>query len=416
MSKTVKSPSSTDLSAQETDLLHRMETCWQGLLEAGDSGSFGPELLQRLAEDFDRQTDLADLLLKKALSQADYSAVRLLAALNGQVATKGARKLIKRGLYLLQQKGLPAASEGDHKTETASFGILKEIASARPLGYLSEFDESGHRVAAMLLPNGLQGKIFFFVLISPFGEMESLSALEVTKKQARVILKDLEEESGQLFLEAAPEQVGYILQEAHDRGSRLSKSDEAEWTSIVNLLSNLKAIGPSPIIRSLLPPGPSEGPKALEMSRLLAIPEVVRFSVDFEVLEGYRRSIASVQEGVLVLSQEQKEGQIQNIVQKAAAEIFQDQGRERLIRYLEEVAYIYFLKGQEDRARVLFQAALSLTSPQESKENPLLIELVEQALLPDRFQPQDAGFEPAMETTPGGIIIPSWVNKEGLDG
>jgi hypothetical protein len=408
MTKTSKTHSPSGLTAQDADRLQRMESGWQRLLEGGETGAFDPEWLQNLTEDFDGQTDLAEKLIKKILSQADYSALRLLTALNDRVATKGARKLVKRGLYLLQQKGLSAAPEGDQKPKPDSPSILKEILPAKPQGYLSEFDESGHRVAAMLIPNGLQGRVFFFVLITPSGEMESLSALEVNKKQARMILEDLEEQSGQAFLEAAPEQVGYLLKEAHDRGSRLSKSDEAQWTSIVNLLANSKSIGVSPIIRSIFAPGPDDSPNFPEMNRLLAIPEVARFPINPESLESYGRSIASVEEGVLVLSQEQKEGQIQNIVQKAAEEIFQGQGRERLTRYFEEVSYIYYLKGQEDQARVLFQAALSLNSPQESKINPLLIRLVEQVLFPGSHQPQADEAGPVMETTPGGIIVPPW--------
>ena len=416
MTENSKNHSPSGITAPEADRFQRMESWWQGLLEGGESGDFDPEQLKNLAEGFDGQTGLAEKLLKQALSGADYSALRLLTALNDQVATKGARKLVKRGLYLLQQKGLSSAPEGDKKAKSDSPGILKEIVPAKPQGYLSEFDESGHRVAAMLLPNGLQGRVFFFVLISPFGEMESLSALEVNKKQAKMILQDLEEESGQAFLEADPEQVGYILREAHDRGSHLSKSDEAQWTSIVNLLANSRSISPAPILRSLLAAEAKGNPEFPGMNRLMAIPEVARFPIQPEVLEGYGRSIDSVQEGVLVLSQEQKEGQIQDIVQKAAEAVFQGQGRERLIRYLEEVAYIYYLKGQEDQTRILYEAALALSSPQEPRTNPLMVLLVEQALSPVRPQPREDETGPAMETTPGGIIIPSWGNREGLDG
>jgi len=368
-------------------------------------------LIQDLAEVFDKQTDLFEFLLKKEIAEAEPALlVQLLMVLNDQVVAKKAHKLIKRALYLLEQKGWIVPSEIKQGKGPADSGILKETARPRLYGYLSDFDEGGNRMAALLLPMGPKGKAFLFVLINSEGEMENLTALEVNKKEAKRILADLEEQTGQPFFEAAPEHTAFIIKEAHDRGSHLDQSGEGDWSAVMNLLAGLRAIDQGPIIRSLLQPEEGEG---MNMHHLLSLPEAARFFIKPELLEPYRHSIKTIQEGILIVSPEQKMVQIQNVVRKAAEEIFQGEVRNRLIRFFEETAYLYYLKNQNDKSGTLLQAAHTLESGQTSGENPFLLWWVENVLFPSQDSSPEPG--PKMETTQGGIIIPSWVNKEGLD-
>jgi hypothetical protein len=405
MPKTTKLHPSPKPNPEYSEGLNKIESSWRELLEVGKAGTFKPELIKDLAEVFDKQTDLFEFLLKREIAEADPASVQLLMALNDQVISKRAHKLIKRALYLLEQKGLPVSSEFEQKKGSADSGILKERARPQLYGYLSEFDEGGNRIAAMVLPMGIKGKVFLFVLINTEGEMENFTALEVNKKEAKRILADLEEQTGQPFFEAAPEHTASVIKEAHDRGSHLDQSGEGSWAAILNLLSGLRAFEQDWVIRSLIQP--EEGGR-MDLPRLLSLPEAARFFIKPELFEPYRQSIKAIQEGVLIVSPEQKMVQIQNIVRKAAEDIFQGEVRNRLIRFFEEAAYLYYLKDQKDQSRLLIQAAHSLEPHPRSGENPYLLWLVERFLLPG----QDPSLEPGpkMETTQGGIIIPAWVN------
>jgi hypothetical protein len=408
MPKTAKNRPAPEPTPDHSEILKKLESSWRELLEISKSGPFSPELLKGMAEVLDKQADLAEFLMNMVIKEADPASVLLLAALNDRATSKGAQKRIKRSLYRLQQKGLPA--ERQPKERPAGSGILKEIAPAPCHGYLSEFDEGGNRLAAMLIPKGIQGKVFLFVLINPEGELESLTVLEVNKKEAKRILADLEEQTGHTFFEAAPEHTAFVIKEAHNQGSQLDPSSEENWAAILNLLSGLKAVGQGPIIRSLLQPDQAAG---MDTDRLLRFPETTRFFIKPELFDPYMESIQTIQAGVLIVSPEQKFTQIQNVARKAAEEIFQGPVLNRLIRFFEEAAYLYHLKGQGNQAGELFNAARSLETLSGSGENPFLIRLVERVLLPGQDHPLESG--PKMETTPGGIIIPSWVNKEGLD-
>ncbi|MBA4395314.1 MAG: hypothetical protein C0407_17320 [Desulfobacca sp.] len=118
-------------------------------------------------------------------------------------------------------------------------------------------------------------------------------------------------------------------------------------------------------------------------------------------------------EGVLVLSREQKRERLQAIVRKAAEAIFRSEESQNLARYLEEVAYIYYLKAQMEVAQVLFAGALSLSGQPGAAANPLLIFFVEKTLLSDKNEDFGPLENPKTEISPGGIIIPPWINREG---
>jgi hypothetical protein len=266
----------------------------------------------------------------------------------------------------------------------------------------------------MLIPKVPKGKLFVFALIDPGGSLDSLTALEVSKKGAKEILGELEEHSGHSFLEADPGQVAFILKEAHDRKSLLSREDEGAYGAIINLLSNLKTINPFPIIRSLFPRDPAVSEVPLEINRLMAIPEVANYLPTEELIEPHRRAILQVQQGILILSQTQKREQVNEIIRRASQEIFQGQGRTDLVRYLEEAAYLYYLKGQLEVATDLFSAVHFLNNQREKttpEENPLLIRLVENALLGERSLENEQSQGQNHEQTEGGIIIPPWVKK-----
>ena len=409
MSKNAKAKPLQGSKPDHSEKLLELESAWKALLENGVSGLFNPDGLKDLAQVFDNQPEIVESLLKKALIQADPQSAQLLAAFQDQVLTKGAHKQIKRALYLLEQRGI-ALPGGAEQEKPAGAGVLRAMTPPTVYGYLSDYDEGGNRMAAMLLPKGLNEKVFLFALINGLGEMENLTVLEVNKKEAKRILEDLREQSGQAFWEAAPEHTAFLIKEAHDRGSNLDQSGEGNWSAIINLLSALGVVGQAPVIRSLLQ---SEVVEDLDMPGLLSLSESTRFFVKPELFEPFRQSIQTVLEGVLIVSPEQKKAQIENIIQKAVEEIFQGVLRERLIRFFEEAAYLHFIKNQQDNSRLLLQAAHSLDSAEKLGENPYLLWLVGSVLSPR----QDSSSEtaPREETTPGGIIIPPWVNREGVD-
>jgi hypothetical protein len=396
------------------ELQEKIEIHLNKLAPGDASEAFEPTALINLAGELESNPILAELFFQKILSHPSHRLSRLLSDLTKRVTSKPVQKGIKRTFYLLKQKGMDLPPAAEKKGEESGKGILKAMDLVQVTGYLSEFDPARNRMVAMLIPKVPKGKLFVFALIDPEGSLGSLTALEVNKKGAKEILGELEEHSGHSFLEADAGQVAFVLKEAHDRKSILSQEDEGIYTAIINLLSGLKSINPFPIIRSLFPMEQAILEIPLDINRLMAIPEVSYYLPANELIEPYRKAVRQVQEGILILSQTQKKEQINESIQRASREIFQDQGKAALVRYLEEVAYLYFLKGQAEEAKVLFSAAQFLDNQwklEKAEGNPFLVWLVEKALLGDSPLESEGSQSQHYEQSPGGIIIPPWVKK-----
>jgi hypothetical protein len=394
------------------ELQEKIEIYLNHLAQGGESEAFEPTAVLNLAGELDSNPGLAELIFQKVLSQPNQQLFRLLSDLVKQVTSKPVQKSIKRALYLLKQKGMDLPFDIEKKE--GGGGILKAMDPVQVTGYLSEFDPARNRMLAMLIPKGPKGKLFVFALVDPEGSLGSLTALEVNKKGAKEILGELEEHSGHSFLEADPGQVAFILKEAHDRKSILSREDEGIYGAILTLLSSLKTINPFPIIRSLFPLDQEGSEAPLDINRLMAIPDMSYYLPADELIEPYRKAIQEAQDGILILNNIQKREQINEIVRRASQAIFQGPVKTGLLRYLEEISYLYYLKGQLEEAKILFSAAQFLEDQKElikPEGEAFLIRLTEKALWGERMVENEGSPIQYEEQSPGGIIIPPWVKK-----
>ena len=414
MSRMSKPPLVKKDSFFDSELREKIESPLNSLLAAEESAAFDPELITNLVDTLDENPALADYFFDKLLARPSVVIARLLFELADHLTSKSVHKGIKRTLYRLKQRGMDIPSVREDKGEKAGQGILKETVSAQVSGYLSEFDEFRNRVLALIISQVSKDKLFIFAIIGPENGLERLTALTVNRKEAKGFLKDFEEQTGHSVLSADPGQVALILKEAHDRRSNLSKEDEGVYGHIINLLTGLKKVRQDPIIRSLFPVGEPLLEMPPDWERLTRIEEVAYYLPKAEVLEPFQKSLRQVQEAILIISPSQKRQQIGEILIQGSRDIFKGQEREDLVRYLEELAYLYYLKDQIEEAKLLFSASLFLAKEGEratSQDNPFLIWLVEKALSIEKIMEDDNGQDPVPEKTPGGIIIPPWVKR-----
>src|SRR4030042_2330816 len=169
-------------------------------------------------------------------------------------------------------------------------------------------------------------------------------------------------------------------------------------------------LGVSPVIRSLLTAEKPVHLLSLDIHLLTRIPEMIYLLPEPKVLESYIQAVQEVRTGLLILSEVQKKERLMDIVYRAVQESFRPEARGSLLRYLEEAAYCYYLKGRREEAENIFYWAGTLNQkiePWSGKENPLLLWLMETVLL---MESPDENLTSGQEEqkTEGGIIIPSW--------
>jgi len=391
-----------------------MEQVKFGSGEKGQRGAVWTEL----AFDLDQDAVFAEGFFQKIRSLGAELPKNFLAELFPLLSTKQAQKALKKTHYLLTQQGLgPDPLPG--KEPSSPTISLKAPETFQPFGFLSDMDPRRQQMIGMLIPMKGIGRLFVLGLIGEEG-LESITAFETGKKRAKEVLAELERETDQRFYEADVGHVALVLKEAHDRRSTLSPEEERLYGRIMDLLEEKGAVGRTPVIHSLFGEEKVERPPLPVVEDLESLPELIFFLPPYEVLEGYLAQVKEVQDSPLVLSDWQKKERLVGVVRKAVEESYPKERWGVLQRYLEEAAYLYFLRGEREKARFFYGWARTF-GPEGSfpspADHPLLMWLLDLVLVKEGGE--EGPFPPDEEEgnrTPAGIILPDWGKMEEEDG
>jgi hypothetical protein len=399
------------LSPETEEHLKKTEAFFSRLPTEKGSDPDTLSILNNFAQELEENPAMVAILLKKVTNLMGAFPLWCLPELNARIQSKTVKKAIKKALYLLKQKGIETPSSIERREESEG-SILKNVETISFEAYLSDFDGLKNQMVGLSIPKRSRGRIFAFALIGSRG-LESLAALEVNKREVKDILADLENRSGLRFWGADVNHTAFLLKEAHDRDSQLSKEDEQAYQAIIKLLEGKMMIGQTPIIRTLMDKE-RVASHASDIQRLLQVTEILYLFPEPSLLESYRQAVQEVRTGILVLNEIQKRERLLAIVEKAVRESFPLGKRAGLLRFLEELAYLYILKKRPEVAEVLFYWANTLEEDKETRptqESPLLLWLMESVLLAE--EPGQALKTEFQEyTTDGGIILPAWVRRE----
>lgn len=337
----------------------------------------------------------------------------LLFRLSNLPVPKPCRREIKRILYRLGQQGLDIPLSADLQEGEKKPGILRGSEPQTSEGFLSDFDDLGHRLVALVLPQFPKGRILVLALTHWDRGLEDLSLLEVPKKQVRRVLEETQERSGQQFFPVGAPQAVFLLREARNQTGRLKQEDEQAYAL---LLPRLEAAGPAlseSLIRSLIPDAGEGHGQGGDAEGLTTLPELVRFHTYSEELVACAKRIEEIKASPLVLSPAQQSGRLGEVIDQAAKEFFGEERLARLIRFLEEISFLYWIKGEAGKARQILESLAAFRRELDSRPegvHPLLTWLIEKEFVsPD--DPGEPDEPPEEERTEGGLILPSWVKK-----
>jgi hypothetical protein len=393
---------------RDSDLKERANNLISSLNKGENSAENYRIKILEVARELEAQSDLAGFFFEEIATRPQSEIIEPVLELHKAIQGKAVRKMLKRVFYQLQQRGIDIPFE---ESAQDSRGILREVVLATALGYTSGFDGTGGRMVALLIPKLQGGRILLVSLINGAGGLEDLRVMETSKKEARQVIGDLEGGAGERFLEAEAGQLTFLIKEAYGRNSKPDRESEKVYETVMNYISRTGEIREEPIIREIFSAEKVPEGWFPDLNRMSSIPEFHFFLFNEDRLKGWREEITRLQGSVLVLSEVQKREQMQDVLRKAVEDLTQNGEQERLRRYLEEVAYLYHLKGQAEEAKVLYLGAASLdeeADQEAGKTSPLLAWLAEKALMPVDMA-EGAIQEPAEKRTEAGIILPSWV-------
>lgn len=372
-------------------------------------------ILSELAKDLDEDKVFAEQFFQTLPSVGAELPKGCLAELYSLLSTKQAQKALKKAHYRLTQKGLrpdplPGGEVGGQP------GVLKLQEDFQPLGYLSDWDSQRYQMVALLIPQGASGRLLLLALIGEEG-LSSLTVFESGKKRAKEFLADVVKETEQSFYEADFPHATFVLKEAHDRYSALPREDERLYAQVMAFLEEKGMVGRTPIIRSLLGGETMKQPPLPVEEDLERIREVIFLLPSIEDMKGYLAQVQEVDDSPLVLNAFQKRERKKDLIRKAVEESFPKERWGYLLRFLEEAAYLRYLKGEQEEAQFLYAWARTFgeTDTYSSPADHLLLSwLMDMILLSEEYAESGSRIK-AEPRTPGGIIIPAWAEKQEVE-
>lgn len=323
--------------------------------------------------------DLAwDLHLMAALSGLAHPAVPgLLTALFGAGEDKPRRKALKRALHLLKTRGVPVPENLLPREEARP---RRTPGRAPALAHLSQVLGNGERYVILEGPWEALGGNF---LVARVSDQEGILECHLLNLKSR---------QRQEFWD-------------HFRQQGLTEWATPPGTYAVRLLEEAEALQPEapagssyrslkprvwqewgrpqecPEVEDLLPPlNPGEQNRLLDQSRDLARhPLFIPWMPELDELTPWLNKLREVQESPLVLSDQQRQARVGDVVEEAVRALYPLETRDLWRRRLLTMAYFLHLRGLEPEARLAQAAAQDLAAGSRGPlagENPFLQALV----------------------------------------
>jgi hypothetical protein len=348
-----------------------------GRAAAGLEEGRGPEDLRQMLAATIGDLDW-DLHLIAALGRLAHPGVPgLLAALFGANLDKPRRKALKRSLHLLKTRGVPVPEDLLPRVEAAP---LRAPGRSPALAYVSQVLGNGERYVILEGPKEVLGGNFLVSRVSDREGIRECHLLSIKRAQRQEFWAHFQEQGLAELATPPPAYAVRLLEEAHEL-----KPDAEGGSRYRSLKPRIfQEWGPpedAPDLEVLLPPlNPGEQSRLLDQSRDLALnPLFHSWLPGPEEITPWLQKLREVQETPLVLSDQQRQARVGDLVEDAVQALYPLGERDFWRRRLLAMAYFLDLQGRAPEARLAQAAAQDLAGDSRGRvagENPFLKALV----------------------------------------
>ncbi|HZP42379.1 MAG TPA: hypothetical protein VFD84_12855 [Candidatus Binatia bacterium] len=295
----------------------------------------------------------------------------LLATVEPRLASRAARKAVRRALYRLGQRGVPVPAR-------AAPPPARPVAAPEIEGWMSHVDGRGDR-AVWLVASAPAGatRLVAAQVNEPEG-LRDLQEAEVTRKKLRAARRQLETQAHLRLVPVPWRILDALLVEAEARSGDAGRG--RGWAHArARLTSEPPAPPAEPVSRRVAAPADADAAALVAGSvRLFDEPELASWWPPSEALAPFVGEIAAVRDSPLVLNRLQQEERLREVLGRAAATLIPVRV---FARRLEANAYVFAETGRAEAARTALATAAALRArPAEAHAVPFVAGYVERAL------------------------------------
>jgi len=327
--------------------------------------------------------DLAwDLHLIAALGKLAHPGVPgLLAALFGEDLDKPRRKALKRAFHLLKTRCVPVP---EHLLPREEAAPLRAAGRGPALAYISQVLGNGALYVILEGSKEVLGGNFLVSLISDKEGIQECHLLSIKSRQRQEFWDQFHQQGLTDFASPPPAYAVRLLEEAQElkpdaEGASRYRSFKPkifqEWGRPED------APNPEDILPAL---SPGDQSRFLDQSRDLVLnPLFHSWLPGPEEIEPWLQKLKELQESPLVLSDQQRQARVGDLVDEATRALYPPEARDLWRRRLLTMAYFLDLRGQGLEARLAESAAQDLAADSKGPlagENHFLKALVWESL------------------------------------
>ncbi len=308
-----------------------------------------------------------DAAVRTLAAEHGAAALPLLTALASEHAGREVRRVARRALYRLAQRGVtpPAAP--------ARGPVVARRQEQASRAWLSGVDGSGSRAVWIVFEGGFGGATLCSLIVNDVTGIVEVAGGPVTKKRLAAELAGLRASQKLPWVESDPARAVGLVAEAialhRARGAALPPAF-TRWQRLFE-----SAPPPAPLPEAA--PDPALAARAAE---LLELPELAGWFVDPEAVQSDALELLEARASRLVVSEHIKAERESAIVTRVVEREFSPEARRRWARRLREMVLVFAATGRADIAAVAGAVATTLAATRDVARDPFAVSLAQRGL------------------------------------
>jgi hypothetical protein len=339
----------------------------------------GPKCVIFLAQLFKASKATGHAMLKLAVSEPTTQSYQLLEQLYDKTGDKEIQRIAKKIAHALKHQGIDVAAAQQKRHQNA---IFKTAELPEPRAFATMIDAEGFRLIFMLKSISQHEIKIFNIMLSEDKGIADIEAIASLRRESQQLIKNLYSDKKIEFTEIPAEKAAYLVMEAltltEKRG--ILSPNMVQWKT---LFSNLLPVASMPAIYEIFNPTDIQADGKLKDQSAVLL-EVNEIPYWFIATDGGRDMWARLRQPAdneLTVHDFQTEDNDNELVKETVNQFFTAERLQKFRRRLEELAYIFYIKGNLENAKIAFAQALDFATPGlEPSENLFCSSLIRKGI------------------------------------
>lgn len=347
--KKKKRPTLSPISAEEQDLLHSILT---------NLAQVDPHHIK----DHVRNPAFAVNLLEELPADAPET-LDLIAAIRDTFEEREVQKSIKKTLFRLRRQGI---SFPELEAPKEAPLIMEGPKSPDPEAYVGPIDGNGTRGVLFVMPRVPKGVDIGIGLVNSDDGVMQFVYSRNSKKRSREIKEFFQEQVGK-SVETSLSHAATLIENAYNK-TPAPKETARDYLRLRPWILENFPLCEQPVIYDFIHAEDvsSEMLTDTKIKKLLDHEFMLSWIISPDEIQPLMDDISKAEESPIIISDEQKIDRVNEIKEKFITELYPEQKRRRLKQDLEEMAYLFYKRDEEEVMRICISSAKAVDEKESS--------------------------------------------------